>query len=455
MAKIIGYARVSSREQFEDSNALEQQMARLRLAGAEEILSDVVSGRGGKESKRSSFQRLLKLVESESIDKVIVTRLDRLSRSLLTLRTTVDLFAAHDVALVALDEQIDMGTAAGKFQMQMLGALAEMESDRMSERIRHGKEYFRQQLKTSHPPFGYRTIDQKLVLADEPWLCTIVDRREWSQAEAARWQVDEYLQRRSLHGACSAFAEKFGYQRCWPAGLKIWITSPVIRGHRTYHTKSKKPQVHYNTHDALISEETYRAVADTIALNRRIGGFGAKRAYQPLSGLVRCHTCGKNQVIANSSGQPKYYCCSAARVKKCPNNKHTRIADLESAVIDALIAYATEIAEVSADVLEHPGKTNPELQSLKEQLDALKKLGYNPAIEEAKIKLMQQIAAIDAESIALPPETPETKQELLASLADRGFWDALDRSQYREIFHATIESVTPYPDGHFQIEWRF
>ncbi|MEM6838822.1 MAG: recombinase family protein [Cyanobacteria bacterium P01_C01_bin.120] len=64
MSSIVGYCRVSSREQSNNSSALEQQIAYVREAGAEEVLIDVESGRSGREDDRTEFQKLMKLVNS-------------------------------------------------------------------------------------------------------------------------------------------------------------------------------------------------------------------------------------------------------------------------------------------------------------------------------------------------------------------------------------------------------
>ncbi|MFN5753469.1 MAG: recombinase family protein, partial [Pseudanabaena sp.] len=130
----IGYARVSTREQSENSHALEQQIARLKAAGATEIYSDVESG---SKNSRPKFKQLIADCKLGRISEVIVTRLDRLTRSLVTLRKTVDEFNLAKVGLVALDDAIDTTTAAGKFHLNMLGSLAEMEVDRLSERVKH------------------------------------------------------------------------------------------------------------------------------------------------------------------------------------------------------------------------------------------------------------------------------------------------------------------------------
>ncbi|QLE52921.1 recombinase family protein (plasmid) [Nostoc sp. C057] len=94
MKRIIGYARVSSREQAEDHQALEQQIARLLKAGATEIFVEVKSGR---RDDRAKLNQLIILVQLKQVDGVIVTRIDRIARSLPKLRQFLDVFVNSDV----------------------------------------------------------------------------------------------------------------------------------------------------------------------------------------------------------------------------------------------------------------------------------------------------------------------------------------------------------------------
>ncbi|MEG4962658.1 MULTISPECIES: recombinase family protein [unclassified Microcoleus] len=72
---ILGYARVSTREQALNSNALEQQEARLKEVGAMEILTDVQSGR---RSDCAELKKLTESIKAGKVKEIIVTRIDRL-----------------------------------------------------------------------------------------------------------------------------------------------------------------------------------------------------------------------------------------------------------------------------------------------------------------------------------------------------------------------------------------
>ncbi len=323
LSAIVAYARVSTREQAENFNALEQQLARLKATEAQEILHDVDSGR---DDDRPQFQRLMKAVRDGVVAKVIVTRLDRLTRSLPTLRRVLDDFQRSGAVLVALDDNIDVSTATGKFHVNLLGALAEMESDRLSERIRHGKKHFRNKRRTAHAGFGYKVVDFKLEPDTAPFLCTL-DGQEWSKFTMAREVAQGYIRIQSLTETCRWFVERWGYQEFWGTAFRSWLTRPTNRGHLTYYPKSKTPEIHYNTHEPLISEDEYQEISRILEFNRRVKGYGTPSRTYSLTGLVRCDECGSSCVICNS-GSPtksgvriKAFVCSKSRFKTCSSKK--------------------------------------------------------------------------------------------------------------------------------------
>lgn len=85
------------------------------------ILSDVESGR---KDRRLQFNELIELIAAGGVEKVIATRCDQISRSIITLKKFFEHCEKHGVMVLVLDDAIDTTTAAGKFHLNMLGALA-------------------------------------------------------------------------------------------------------------------------------------------------------------------------------------------------------------------------------------------------------------------------------------------------------------------------------------------
>jgi DNA invertase Pin-like site-specific DNA recombinase len=127
---VIGYARVSSVGQ-----SLEVQHEQLAQCGCKKVFSEKITGTT-TEGRHQLAQALDYVREG---DVFVVTRLDRLSRSLTDLRLTVDKLAAKGVGFRSLQQSsIDTTKSEGKLMLAMLGAFAEFEADIRRERQLEG-----------------------------------------------------------------------------------------------------------------------------------------------------------------------------------------------------------------------------------------------------------------------------------------------------------------------------
>jgi DNA invertase Pin-like site-specific DNA recombinase len=126
---VYGYARVSS-----EGQDLEVQLAALKNDGCEVIRSEKVSGTS-KEG-RSELQTILDFVRQG--DTIVVTRIDRLARSVKDLQDLVYELRAKGVSLKATEQPIDTSTPAGKAFLDMLGVFAEFETNLRRERQMEG-----------------------------------------------------------------------------------------------------------------------------------------------------------------------------------------------------------------------------------------------------------------------------------------------------------------------------
>lgn len=128
----IGYARVSSTGQ-----SLDVQLEQLTAAGCEKIYQEKRSGR--TTIAREQLERALDQVRAG--DVLVVTRLDRLARSVPDLYAIVRDLEESGVAFQCLQQgAIDTSTSTGKLMFGVLGAVAEFENDLRKERQREGIE---------------------------------------------------------------------------------------------------------------------------------------------------------------------------------------------------------------------------------------------------------------------------------------------------------------------------
>lgn len=124
----IGYARVSTIEQN-----LDAQQAALTAAGCTHIYTEHASG---GTTQRPQWHACLDALTSG--DTLIVTRIDRLGRSLSDLITIIDTLGRRGIEFRSLNEGIDTTTALGRLTFQLTAAFAEYERSLIIERTREG-----------------------------------------------------------------------------------------------------------------------------------------------------------------------------------------------------------------------------------------------------------------------------------------------------------------------------
>lgn len=125
---IIGYARVSTEDQH-----LDAQIAALKTAGAERIFAEKISG---TKKSRPELDRLIEQLRDG--DVVVVTKYDRLSRSLQDLLSIVEAVGTQGAGFRSLAEDIDTTTSAGRLVFHVFASIAQFERERISERTKEG-----------------------------------------------------------------------------------------------------------------------------------------------------------------------------------------------------------------------------------------------------------------------------------------------------------------------------
>lgn len=129
----VGYARVSTKDQN-----LEGQIAALREAGCEEIYGGKYSGIG--KDNDDALAELIRFVRKH--DTVVVTRLDRLGRSLKSIINTIDEITQKGATIKSLDGVLntDSSSSMAKAMVNLLGVFAQLERDLIADRTSEGQQ---------------------------------------------------------------------------------------------------------------------------------------------------------------------------------------------------------------------------------------------------------------------------------------------------------------------------
>lgn len=137
--KVAIYARVST----DDQDADKQEAACREACNRQghEIFGAYKDVSSGMKTSRPAFDRMLSDMRLWKFDCIMVTKLDRIGRSLQHILALFDEFNSKGVHFIAVTQNIDTSSSIGKFQLQMLGAFAEFERNIISERTKEGLKF--------------------------------------------------------------------------------------------------------------------------------------------------------------------------------------------------------------------------------------------------------------------------------------------------------------------------
>ena len=135
MSRTFLYARVSTTDQITDNQVTEVKAAGFDVAD-HRVIAETVSG-STCAADRPGFQKLLERMEQG--DVLLVTKLDRLGRNAMDVRSTVELLEGRGIRVHCLAlGGVDLTSPAGRMTMQVLAAVAEFERDLLIERTQAG-----------------------------------------------------------------------------------------------------------------------------------------------------------------------------------------------------------------------------------------------------------------------------------------------------------------------------
>lgn len=137
--RVIGYVRVSTREQADSRLGLDAQRRALseeagRRSWSLTLLED--AGHTGKNTERPGLQEALRLLRRGEADALLVSKLDRVSRSVHDFARLLDIAQKQRWAVVALDMQVDMTTPNGRLVANILVSVAQWEAEVIGARTK-------------------------------------------------------------------------------------------------------------------------------------------------------------------------------------------------------------------------------------------------------------------------------------------------------------------------------
>lgn len=161
MSRVFAYCRVSTADQTTDNQVREIGGAGFNVTKQRTVV-ETVSG-SVPAGDRKGFSKLVDRLERD--DVLVVTKLDRLGRNAMDVRTTVEKLDAAGVRVHCLAlGGVDLTSPAGKMTMQVIAAVAEFERDLLIERTQAGLKRAKAEGKTFGRPMALKPEQQAVVV---------------------------------------------------------------------------------------------------------------------------------------------------------------------------------------------------------------------------------------------------------------------------------------------------
>ena len=310
--KIIAglYPRVSTEDQSRFGHSLDEQKDRLRklceFKGYKIYKVYREEGVSAKNTNRPKFKEMIQDMKDGKINKIIVYKLDRLTRSIKDLETICSLLEEYHCDLESVAEEINTGNANGKFFIRMLTILAQLEIERTSERTKFGLVGAAHKGHISgSPPLGYTKKDKskKLVINE-------------IEADTVRRIFNMYLEGYSVCYICDTFNKENILNRNWPTTTVDKILSNKLYIGVIEHGKRNKDniQVFEDVVPPIIDKTTFECVQKRKEKNLK--NYKRKRTYIFMQKILcpKCHKIMGGESSTSGTGDKHiYYKCNCCK----------------------------------------------------------------------------------------------------------------------------------------------
>ena len=458
---VVGlYPRVSTEDQFRHGHSLDEQKERmLKLCDYKnyevyKVYED--AGISAKNMNRPAFQEMIQDVKDGKINKIIVYKLDRLTRSIKDLEEICIFLEDNHCSLESMCEDINTSTANGKFFIRMLTILAQLEIERTSERTKFGmvgavkKGHF-----VGRAPIGYDKVDKKLVIND-------------LESEVIRRIFDLYIKGTAANAITKLLNEEKVLNRKWIPTLIDRILSNEIYIGNYVHRKTvsnEKSQKFVGVAPAIIEEEVFNIAQ--IQKQKNLKNYKRKQTYIFMQS-IKCPKCdtimGGCSSKSHTGEKHCYYHCAKCKTRVSEKKIEKQMINFLDDMLDFfLLIDNTYKPYLYQDTESELKKCNKIINELEMKEKRIKKAFVDGIVEEIElkdeldfIKNQKKITEKKIKDLSLKEGSEDHKNEMrliynlkqLEQIKYKSYyvrknhlWDKLSKDQKQELVFKYIDNI--------------
>ncbi|MEA1936018.1 MAG: recombinase family protein, partial [Thermodesulfobacteriota bacterium] len=326
------YVRVSTEEQAQKGYSTKNQIDQLTNTAKKQgwkyrIFDDM--GHSGAKYDRPGLTTMFDLIRKGKVNRVLVWKIDRLSRKLSHLLNILELLESNKVELISNSENFNINTPMGKLLLGLLGSVAEFERDSIIQRIKAVKNTRKRvkRLPLGHIPYGLKLNEEKnrLVFDDGP-----------------SHEIVKKIFDLSLHGigmvGIAEYLNNNGFRTKYNKRFDSSTIGRMLSNHTYAGMIEIDGKLEHGSIDPIVTFDTYRKIRQEI--QKRTSKPSTPATKHLLTGLLKCNVCGSSLVSTGNykRGKRFYRCGRSANEGRsaCPL-KSFHADKIETSVTDRLI----------------------------------------------------------------------------------------------------------------------
>ena len=453
--------RVSTEDQYRNGHSLDEQKERmLKLCDYKnyevyKVYED--AGISAKNMNRPAFQEMIQDIKDGKINKIIVYKLDRLTRSIKDLEEICTFLEENNCSLESMCEDINTSTANGKFFIRMLTILAQLEIERTSERTKFGmvgavkKGHF-----VGRPPIGYDKVDKKLVVND-------------IESEVIRRIFDLYIKGVAANAITKLLNEEKALNRKWIPTLVDRILSNEIYIGNYVHRKTvsdEESQKFVGVAPAIIEEEVFNIAQ--IQKQKNLKNYKRKQTYIFMQS-IKCPKCdtimGGCSSKSHTGEKHCYYQCANCKTRVSEKKIEKQMINFLDDMLDFFLlidnTYKPYLYQETEKELKKCNKIIDELNTKEKRIKSAFVDGIVEEIELKDelnfIKNQKKITEEKIKDLTIKESTEDHKNEMrliynlkqLEQIKNKSYyvrknhlWDKLSKEQKQELVFKYIDNIS-------------
>ena len=335
------------------------------------IKTYIDKGYSGKDTNRPNFEAMINDIRNNIISRVIVYKLDRISRSVLDFANMIDMFKKHNVDFVSSTEKFDTSTPIGRAMIQIIMIFAQLERETIQQRI--SDNYYQRGRKGfflgGRIPFGFTktgtTIEDKktsILIENEEQSIYIKKMYEmYATTNMSLGKISDYLNDKKFPSACNKNWDSSKISKILKNPVYVKADADVYLYYKNngaiisnelsdftgefgcYLFGKRKPNERKFTnvenhtlaispHKGIIDSKTWLRCQYKLDTNKQIKNSG-KGKYSWLSGIAKCGYCNYTVSVFTYKEYKYFRCRGKSNYKTCNGHSKTiRVEEIEDIV---------------------------------------------------------------------------------------------------------------------------